>query len=199
MGQVTSPRGGRGAGAGSAVLGSGEHPRCTRKWPEFWSRSATRSLWVVGSWKEPFPSLYGGLSDVSSLRESERQSRGILRYCLSGRGKILEKYSTPAVQSQNSFFQGGGPGCSVYTPGPGAKGEGRLGGGWLPGHLWNHSCSQAALYRQSFKEIPEAKCTLCHHLIMLDAFHITKEDGTALPRTGSPMLSHQLCTKSAFS
>ena len=69
-------------------------------------------------------SIRRDLDAVSSLRELEKWLREFLRYCLGWREKRSWTlwFSTPAVQPRNSLSQGGGPICSVYTPGPGAKG-----------------------------------------------------------------------------
>lgn len=96
------------------------HPRFARKYLSPSPHSGTHSLWGLGKtlfllYKEG-SLMHLATSEEKNLRESLRE---FLKYCLGERRRDSENWNTPL---QLSFFQGGGPICSVYTPGPGVKG-----------------------------------------------------------------------------
>lgn len=147
---------------------------CIREWkaPRICKKSGPHSLWVLGKtlfllYKE------GSLMHLIASENGKSSLREFLRYCRGGRRRDSGNCNGPRQLS----FQGGAQLHCFHTL---TWCEGRF--RWLPDHLWNHSCFQAARYRPAFKEIPEAKYPVCHHLIMLEAFPITKGAETTLPR-----------------
>lgn len=153
---------------------------------------ATHSWWVLE--KACSFSIRRILMPLAASESWKSGSRECLRYC--GRKSDPERRSFPAVHPRNSLSRGRACLLCLHTW---TWCEGRS-ARWLPDHLWNHSCFQAAGHRQAFKEVPEAKCTLCHHLIRLEAFHITKGDDAVPPcLVGTRSLFRRLYTERARS
>lgn len=155
--------------------------RLAKKEPEL--QSATCSLQVLG---RSFFLLYTEESDAINILNSYRELAKEWRECLRsslGVEKRQKKKSwkvsclAPALCSQNSLSPGQRLICSVYTPGPGVKGG-------LDEDSSLTICGIVPASKQHATGQPSKKdqkpSVLCHHLLMLEAFHITK--GMKQPR-----------------